>query len=86
MASIEPEKGTLVAYAAKHGAEAMDGTGTNNSPFLEALVKRIKQTPPQEVRRLFDLVRDDVLVATQKKQQPYSYGSLSGSEDFFFTR
>ena len=86
LASIEPEKGTLVAYAAKHGAEASDGTGTNNSPFLEALVKRIKQTPPQEVRRLFDLVRDDVLVATQKKQQPYSYGSLSGSEDFFFTR
>jgi hypothetical protein len=34
-----------------------------------------------EVRRLFDLVRDDVLAATKRRQQPFSYGSLPGSED-----
>jgi len=49
-----------------------------------ALVKRIRQTPPIEVRRLFDYVRDDVLKATGKKQQPFSYGSISAEEDFYF--
>jgi hypothetical protein len=41
-------------------------------------------TPGLEVRRLFDLVRDDVLALTDRRQQPFSYGSLPGSEDFFF--
>ena len=85
LAKVEPEPGTLIAYAAKHGETAMDGTGTQNSPFAESLVRRIKQNPPVEIRRLFDYVRDDVLKATNKKQQPFSYGSVSAEEDFFFT-
>jgi len=85
LAKVEPEPGTLIAYAAKHGETAMDGSGTSNSPFAEALVKRIKQTPPLEIRRLFDYVRDDVLETTNNKQQPFSYGSVSAREDFFFT-
>jgi hypothetical protein len=36
------------------------------------------------VRRLFDNVRDDVLDATNKRQEPFTYGSLSGRRDFFF--
>ena len=84
LAPIEPEAGTLVVYAAKHGQEVLDGTG-RNSPFAQALAKRM-QTPNLEIRRLFDLVRDDVMIATGKKQQPFSYGSLSGSEDFYFFR
>ena len=63
----------------------MDGSGTSNSPFAEALFKRIKETPPLEIRRLFDYVRDDVLETTNNKQQPFSYGSVSAREDFFFT-
>ena len=81
---MEPEAGTLVVYAAKHGQEALDGDGLN-SPFAQALAKRI-QTPNLDVRRLFDLVRDDVMTVTNKKQQPFSYGSLSGSEDFYFVQ
>jgi hypothetical protein len=84
LAKVEPEPGTLIAYAAKHGETAIDGVATRNSPFAEALVKRIRQTPPIEVRRLFDYVRDDVLKATNKKQQPFSYGSVSADEDFYF--
>jgi hypothetical protein len=38
------------------------------------------------VRRLFDHVRDDVLAATNRRQQPFSYGSLPASEDFFFVQ
>ena len=82
LARIEPEAGTLIVYSAKHGELALDGDGPT-SPFVDALVKRIG-TPNLEIRRLFDLVRDDVITSTKKKQQPFSYGSLSGSEDFFF--
>jgi len=84
LAAMEPEAGTLVVFAAKHGQEALDGEG-KNSPFAMALVKRM-QTPNLDVRRLFDLVRDDVMARTNRKQQPFSYGSLSGSEDFFFVK
>ena len=85
LARIEPEVGTLVVYAAKHGETALDGSGIN-SPFVESLSRRILQQPGLEIRRLFDVVRDDVLLVTNKKQQPFSYGSISGSEDFFFLR
>jgi tetratricopeptide (TPR) repeat protein len=82
LASVEPEAGTLIVYAAKDGETAADGTGTN-SPFATAFVKNL-QTPGLEVRRLFDYVRDDVMDATAQKQQPFSYGSLSGRQDFYF--
>jgi hypothetical protein len=79
---MEPDAGMLIVYAAKHGETALDGDG-KNSPFATALINRIR-TPNLELRRLFDLVRDDVLATTSRRQQPFSYGSLSGSEDFYF--
>jgi len=82
LAPVEPDAGSLIVYAAKHGETALDGDG-KNSPFAAALLNRI-QTPNLEIRRLFDLVRDDVLTSTNKQQQPFTYGSLSGSEDFYF--
>jgi Caspase domain len=83
LARIEPEGGTLVAYAAKHGQVALDGDGAN-SPFVAALVKHL-QTPGLELNKLFRLVRDDVMAATGRKQEPFVYGSLPG-EDFFFVQ
>jgi tetratricopeptide (TPR) repeat protein len=82
LASIEPESGTLVVYAAKHGETALDGSGAN-SPFATALIKNI-QIPGLEVRRMFDFVRDDVMDMTMRKQQPFSYGSISGRQEFYF--
>lgn len=82
LASIEPEAGTLVVYAAKHGQTAADGDGAN-SPFASAVVKRLT-TPGLEIRKLFDLVRDDVMETTSRRQQPYTYGSVPGNEDFYF--
>jgi tetratricopeptide (TPR) repeat protein len=82
---IEPDPGTLVVYAAKHGEFALDGEG-QNSPFVQAVVKRINQRPPIEVRRLFDFVREDVVRETKQQQQPFAYGSLSASDDFYFSR
>jgi uncharacterized caspase-like protein len=81
LGAIEPEGGTLVAYAAKHGQVALDGEGTN-SPFVAALVQRLP-TPGMEINKLFRVVRDDVIAATGRKQEPFVYGSLPG-EDFFF--
>ena len=76
LAQIEPEGGVLVAYAAKHQQVALDGEG-GNSPFVTALVKRL-DTPGLDISLLFRLVRDDVLAATGRKQEPYVYGSLPG--------
>jgi tetratricopeptide (TPR) repeat protein len=82
LAAIEPEAGTLVVYAAKDGETALDGDGAN-SPFATALIKDIP-VAGVEVRRVFDNVRDDVMDTTGRKQKPFSYGSISGRQDFYF--
>lgn len=73
---------SLVVFSAKHGQIALDGDGTN-SPFASALTQRLA-TPGVEINKIFRLVRDDVLEATAGRQEPYTYGSLPGREDFFF--
>ncbi|MGJ5095973.1 invasion associated locus B family protein [Bradyrhizobium oligotrophicum] len=82
LAQMEPDPGTLVVFAAKHGETALDGD-TANSPFATAFVKNM-QVPGLEVRRLFDNVRDDVMDMTERRQQPYTYGSVPGRVDFYF--
>ena len=79
---IEPSAGFMVVYAAKHGETALDGEGAD-SPFATALAHDIKE-PHVEVRKLFDIVRDDVWNATRHAQQPFTYGSPPGREDFYF--
>jgi uncharacterized caspase-like protein len=55
----EPLDNVLVAYSAKDGTTANDGTG-RNSPFTSALLRHI-ETPGLEIRFLFANVRDDVI-------------------------
>jgi tetratricopeptide (TPR) repeat protein len=81
LAPIEPEAGVLVAYSAKHGTTAEDGTGTN-SPFAQALLAYLEE-PGLEINFLFRKVRDRVLANTGRRQEPYLYGSLP-SESLFF--
>jgi uncharacterized caspase-like protein len=78
----EAEPGPLVVYSAKEGQTAVDGDSVN-SPFARTFVNQLK-VPGRDVRRLFDFVRDDVLAATIKRQQPYTYGSLPSRRHFFF--
>ena len=80
---VEPDAGTLIAFAAKHGETALDGA-SKYSPFTGAFVSRVRQTPPIEIRRLFDFIRDDVIAVTNKRQQPFTYGSVSAQDEFFF--
>jgi hypothetical protein len=82
LAPVEPDAGTLVVYAAKDGETALDGDG-EHSPYATAFVKDIK-IPGLEVRRLFDVVRDDVIDLTRHNQKPFSYGSVSGRQEFYF--
>jgi uncharacterized caspase-like protein len=84
LGEITVQSGTLIAFAAKHGQTALDGE-SGNSPFTVALVQRIA-TPAVEINRLFRLMRDDVMEATAGRQEPFTYGSLSGREDFFFVQ
>jgi tetratricopeptide (TPR) repeat protein len=79
---IEPSAGFMIVYAAKHGETALDGEGAD-SPFATAIARDVKE-PHVEVRKLFDIVRDDVWTATKHAQQPFTYGSPAGREDFYF--
>jgi uncharacterized caspase-like protein len=76
--AVEPMKtNTLIAYAAKGGSTAEDGDG-KNSPFATALLKHLP-TPGLDLRQAFGMVRDDVMQATDNKQEPFVYGSLGGA-------
>jgi tetratricopeptide (TPR) repeat protein len=82
LGEVKVSGGTLVVFAAKDGQTALDGEGWN-SPFAIAVTQRIA-TPDVEITKVFRLVRDDVMEATAGRQEPYTYGSLPGKEDFFF--
>jgi tetratricopeptide (TPR) repeat protein len=82
LGEVKVSGATLVVYSAKHGQVALDGDG-GNSPFAVAVAQRLA-TPGVEINKLFRLVRDDVMEATAGRQEPFTYGSLPGREDFFF--
>lgn len=82
LGQVRVQGATLVVFAAKHGQTALDGEG-GNSPFAISVAQRLP-TPGVELNKLFRLVRDDVMEATAGRQEPYTYGSLPGREDFFF--
>jgi uncharacterized caspase-like protein len=72
---VEPTDNVLVAYAAREGTVASDGDG-KHSPFTAALLNNLER-PGLEINFLFRNVRDEVLAATKREQQPFVYGSLS---------
>jgi uncharacterized caspase-like protein len=79
LARVEPAgANTLIAFAAKGGSTASDGN-RQNSPFTAALVKYLPQ-PGLELGKAFRLVRDQVMDATDNKQEPFVYGSLGGND------
>jgi uncharacterized caspase-like protein len=79
LARVEPAgANTLIAFAAKGGSTAADGN-SKNSPFTAALLKYLDQ-PGLELGKAFRLVRDQVMTATDNKQEPFVYGSLGGND------
>ena len=53
-------------------------SGRHPKPFADS------DLPGLEARSLFDFIRDDVMVMTNRKLQPFSYGSNSGRQDFYY--
>jgi branched-chain amino acid transport system substrate-binding protein len=78
LAQVDPPGDTLVAYAAKAGSTAEDGTGAN-SPFTTALLQHMA-TPGLDIRLMFGRVRDTVADLTRRQQEPFVYGSIGGRE------
>jgi len=76
LAAANPDRGTLVAFAAKDGQVALDGTG-ENSPYATALMEKMG-VPGLEISLMFRQVRDSVLNDTGNLQEPHTYGSLTG--------
>ena len=76
LAPVDPDRGTLVAFAAKDGQVALDGTG-DNSPYAMALMEKMV-IPGLEISLMFRQVRDRVLKETANLQEPHTYGSLTG--------
>jgi uncharacterized caspase-like protein len=78
LASVEPASSdTLIAFAAKAGLTADDGTG-KHSPFTIALVNNLFE-PGLDIRIALGRVRDEVKRATGNRQEPFTYGSLGGT-------
>ena len=77
LAKVEPTTSdTLIAFAAKAGSMAEDGSGPH-SPFTSALLKHLP-VPGLDVRFVFGRVRDEVWKSTGYRQEPSIYGSLGG--------
>src|SRR3954454_23388549 len=77
LGKVEPTStDTLIAYAAKAGSTADDGSG-EHSPFTTAVLKNLT-VPGLDVRLAFGRVRDEVLKVTGNRQEPFVYGSLGG--------
>lgn len=78
LAKVEPTvSNTLVAFAARAGSVAEDGSGPH-SPFTTAILKHLA-VPGLDVRVAFGRVRDEVMRLTNGKQEPFVYGSLGGA-------
>ncbi|MFC6639724.1 caspase family protein [Sulfitobacter sediminilitoris] len=81
LAIYEPEGNSLVAYSAREGTVALDGTG-ENSPYAMAFLSAL-QRPGLEIGHFFRQVRDAVIRQTNGQQEPFLYGSLSADPVFF---
>ena len=79
---MDSPPGTLIAYATAPGGVAVDGED-DNSPYTLALTAAMTEGNP--VERMFRIVRNRVMEATDEMQTPWESSSLLG-EDFFFSR
>ena len=81
-APAESGEGTLISFSTQPGNVALDGSG-RNSPFASALLKHIA-TPGDDLPTILINVRNDVMVATDRKQVPWEHSAMTAR--FFFTQ
>lgn len=80
LAQVDAGVGTFIAYSTQPGNVALDGKG-KNSPFTEALVKRMIE-PSRTLTSVMIDVRKDVIASTNGQQVPWDHSALTG--DFYF--
>ena len=80
LAGVEPSAGTLVAYAARADTVAVERPG-RNSLYTGTLLRYLAEPGP-ELGSMFRDVREAVLAATARRQEPAVYGSLPVQEAF----
>jgi uncharacterized caspase-like protein len=80
LAEVQTGVGTFIAYSTQPGNVALDGE-SRNSPFTEALTKRV-QEPGRNLTAIMIDVRKDVLAATKGRQVPWDHSALTS--DFYF--
>ncbi len=84
LARVDPPAGTLVAYAAKEGTVALAGEG-RNSRYAAALLRHL-ESPGLPVEKMFRKIREEVMEATDGRQEPLVYGSLSDKRAYLGAR
>jgi hypothetical protein len=71
------QNNTLIAFAAKAGATAEDGSG-DHSPLATALLNNLT-VPGLDLRIALGKVRDEVMKITAGRQEPWYTGTLGGA-------
>ena len=82
LAQVKATQGTFISYATSPGEVAIDGSG-NNSVFTASLLDKI-QEPNLKIEELFKLIRQDVILQTNRAQIPWEASSLTN--DFYFVQ
>jgi len=80
--SVNPSKGTYIAFAASEGEFASDNPKGNNGLFTEKLVEQMKQ--PVMIEQVFKRTRTKVQAASNNEQNPMEWSLLNG--DFYFMK
>ncbi len=74
---VSPENlGEVVGYAAAPGAVALDGPAGTNSPYAAALLKHLSANQSYDFSQVMTLVTEEVYLATQTRQRPWTNASL----------
>lgn len=81
LARMEAPGGTLIAYSTRPGEVAVDGIGTNNSPYTAALAETITERG-LALSEVFINVRLKVMEVTGERQIPWEEGGLTAN--FYF--
>jgi uncharacterized caspase-like protein len=66
----------VIGFAAEPRQVAVDGTAGGNSPYAAALIKHLPATPAYDFSQVMAMVAQEVSLATQGRQQPWTSASL----------
>jgi formylglycine-generating enzyme required for sulfatase activity len=75
-------EGTYIAYATADNGVADDNPAEGNGLFTKLLLTALR-TPGLDLKQIFEKTKQDVYVASQKTQRPFTYDGVIGQ--FYFT-